>query len=464
MRPPSRLTLQIYLVSVIQLSVVAGAIALIGWLSFKPRGPAEFHAEAEFAVESIARLADDPQRMRAEAQRVLDTLHAKVSLYDADGTLRVSIVTPPLPPLQPGERERLHHRRELMRHDHPPLLAIKLDGQGHQPAYGLFVPGRRPPPPPRVLWGLLVAIISAAVAAVLLARSFARPLRALTETARSFGRGDLSARVRLTRRDEFGELAEAFDEMAQRVAQLVRSQQQLLADVSHELRTPLARIRVALDLAAEGDANMARTALGEINEDLAELERLIADVLQTTRLELAAGRADGGAPPLRREPIALDGLLERSRTRFQGTHTGRVLIEQLPASLPVIAGDAALLRRALDNLLDNAAAYSEADKPVTLRVSREANSVSLEVEDRGMGIAPEHLPNIGRPFYRTDSSRARRTGGLGLGVSLSRRIVEAHGGTLTLESQVNVGTRARIRLPIAEMSGTLTPNAEAPRA
>jgi signal transduction histidine kinase len=116
--------------------------------------------------------------------------------------------------------------------------------------------------------------------------------------------------------------------------------------------------------------------------------------------------------------------------------------------MPLLSGDASLLRRALDNLLDNAVAYSEADQPVILRVTSEPEQVTIAVEDRGMGIASEHLPNIGRPFYRTDRSRARRTGGLGLGVSLSRRIVEAHGGTLSLESEVNVGTRARIRLPV----------------
>jgi two-component system, OmpR family, sensor kinase len=448
MRLPSRLTLHIYLVSVVQLSVVAGAIALIGWLSFKPRGPAEFHGEAEFAIAGIAQLAHDPARMHAEAERVRRTLEAKVSLYDAHGSLMVSNVSPAIPALDASELARFRTRRELVRFDHPPVLAIKLDGAGPEAGYGLFVPGRRPPPPPRVLWGLLVAMISAAVAAVVLARSFARPLRALTEAARSFGRGDLSARVRMQRRDEFGELAEAFDEMAQRVAQLVRSQQQLMADVSHELRTPLARIRVALDLAAEGDAAMARTALAEITDDLAELERLIADVLQTTRLELAAGRADSGVPPLRRDDIPLPGLLDRSRTRFHSAHAGRTLHEQLPDSLPTLQGDSSLLRRALDNLLDNAAAYSEADKPITLRITLLPELVELEVADQGMGIAAEHLPHIGRPFYRTDKSRARRTGGLGLGVSLSRRIVEAHGGTLTLESEVNVGTRARIRLPL----------------
>ncbi len=445
MRLPSRITLQIYLVSVVQLAVVAGAVALIGWLHFRTRS-FEPHGEAGFIVQTVAQHWREPQRMRTEAERVLRTTKSKLSIYAADGTLLVSNVTPALSPRSEGERaSRPEHRGPG---GPPPLLTVELGGQGKEPAYGRLVPGKRPPPPPRVLWALLVAMVSAAVAAVLLARSFARPLRALTEAARSFGRGDLSARAGLARRrDEFGELTEAFDEMAQRVAQLVRSQQQLLADVSHELRTPLSRIRVALDLAAEGDADMARSALSEISADLAELERLIADVLQTARLELAAGRAEGGAPPLKQEPLALAELIERSCARFRNAHPGRALIEKLPVELPVLCGDPALLRRALDNLLDNAAAYSEAGQPVILRVVEEPEALRVEIEDRGIGIAPEHLPHIGRPFYRTDSSRARRTGGLGLGVSLSRRIVEAHGGTLTLDSRLNEGTRASIRLP-----------------
>ena len=148
------------------------------------------------------------------------------------------------------------------------------------------------------------------------------------------------------------------------------------------------------------------------------------------------------------ETVDLGALIERACTRFVNQHPRHRLGREFARGLPALRGDATLLRRALDNLLDNAAAYSEPDKPVTLLISRSPGFVELCVQDHGIGIAPEHLPHIGRPFYRTDRSRARRTGGLGLGVSLSRRIAEAHGGTLTLESELGVGTRARLRLPL----------------
>jgi signal transduction histidine kinase len=157
---------------------------------------------------------------------------------------------------------------------------------------------------------------------------------------------------------------------------------------------------------------------------------------------------------MRYEDLLLDVLIERSRARFANMHPKHTLLCELDGPVPVLRGDPALLRRALDNLLDNAAAYSESDRPITLRLRVQAEQVQLSVEDHGIGIGAEHLPNIGRPFYRTHRSRARRTGGLGLGVSLSRRIAEAHDGTLTLESEVGVGTRAFLRLPRKPRSAT----------
>jgi methyl-accepting chemotaxis protein len=206
MRLPSRLTLHIYAVSVVQLLVVAGAIALIGWLSFRGRGPGEFHGEGQYAVESVALVRDDPARMQREADRVLRSLQGKLTLYTEAGQLLVSNVTPPLPALGEDELRELRTRGELLRHGHPPRLAVRLPNHASGQAYGLFVPGRHPPPPPRALWGLLVAMIGAAIAAVVLARSFARPLRTLTVAARAFGAGDLSVRAGMQRRDEFGEL------------------------------------------------------------------------------------------------------------------------------------------------------------------------------------------------------------------------------------------------------------------
>lgn len=328
------------------------------------------------------------------------------------------------------------------------------------PIYDARAPGGyavyRPPPPREPpsgpgLWALGSALFAIAVASLWLARSLARPISQLIAAAKRFGSGELDARAGLSRHDEFGELSQAFDEMADRVTQLIRSRQELLADVSHELRTPLARIRVALDLAADGrsDLELQREALGEISEDCAELERLVADVLQSARLDLSGRPAQVVAQRLHIEAYDPVGLVQRAAERFRTEHPMRQLELRCGDVLPALNGDVMLLRRALHNLLDNAQKYSSAPAPIMLRVERIADELSLRVEDQGIGIAAEDLPKIGSPFFRTDRSRNRRTGGIGLGLSLSRKIIEAHGGSLVVESEPERGTRVTMRLPIA---------------
>jgi signal transduction histidine kinase len=297
---------------------------------------------------------------------------------------------------------------------------------------------------------VLIAVLCViALASVPLARSIAAPIEQLTRAARALGAGDLSVRARVRARGEVGELAHAFDEMAERIEAQVRSEKELLANVSHEVRTPLARIRVALELAAEGDLERARRYLGEIGADLDELDHLVEDVLSTARLDLAAQ----GGGQVRREPVDLAAVAADAAQRFAERWPSRTLETDVPAALPGVSGDAALLRRLLDNLLDNAAKYSEAPAPVQLAARAEPAAAVLEVQDRGIGIAPEDLPRLFTPSFRTDRSRARTTGGVGLGLALARRIARAHGGDVEVESQVDQGTVFRVRLPAGPAPG-----------
>jgi signal transduction histidine kinase len=243
-----------------------------------------------------------------------------------------------------------------------------------------------------------------------------------------------------------GELGRAFDDMAERLERLVTGERELLANVSHELRTPLARIRVALELAAEGDLERARRYLAEIAVDLDELDRLVEDVLTTARLDAAAGDA---ARAISRLPVDPTAVVAEAAARFREGHPGRTLELSIPDALPAVEGDAALLRRLLAILLDNAAKYSEAPAPVSLAALADAEGLRVEVRDRGIGIDPADLPRLFTPFFRTDRSRARGTGGTGLGLALARRIAGAHGGTIEVESKPGEGATFRVRLPRA---------------
>jgi signal transduction histidine kinase len=240
-------------------------------------------------------------------------------------------------------------------------------------------------------------------------------------------------------------VAHAFDEMAERVTHLLRAERELLANVSHELRTPLARIRVALDLASEGDTEVARESLADIAGDLEELEQLIGNVLAAARLDLTVGPST--IPPLDRQPVDLRELVDRAATRFRAAHPARALVVDDFEAQVVVDGDPVLLRRALDNLLENANKYTEKpESGVELRVDA-SRDVRIRVVDHGVGIGPDDLKKMFRPFFRADRSRTRATGGLGLGLLLVRRIIEAHGGTVDLESELGRGTVATIVLP-----------------
>lgn len=448
--PSRRLLLRIYVVSVAQLLVIAGTIALVGWLTFKfdPRGG--FVRDARYAVSHVAEHKDDPAALQRELSRLLDTANASLSVYGADGKLVASNVTPALGPLSDDEWRRLDSRDHLVASGPPPVVTLPLDARAPRAGYAMYLhpPPRHPSTNP-AFWAAGIALVGAAVASMVLARSFVTPLSVLTNAARKLGAGDLTTRVHSGRRDEFGQLADAFDDMADRLTRVLRSQQELLANVSHELRTPLARIRVALDLAAEGDASTAQESLQEITEDLGELERLVADVLQTAKLDLAGGRAGTLLPMRRSEHVDAQQLLDSTVHRFRTKHPQRTLLVPPATGLPPLSGDAVLLRRALDNLLENARAYSDEDAAIELRAERHGEQLAIAVVDHGIGIAASDLPNIATPFFRTDPSRARRTGGLGLGLSLARRIVEAHRGTLKIESELGKGTTIYILLPAA---------------
>jgi signal transduction histidine kinase len=292
--------------------------------------------------------------------------------------------------------------------------------------------------------GLLIV----GVGAFLTARWIVRPLDALTRASRSLGAGDLRARTGLVRNDELGEVGRSFDEMAERVQSLLLSERELLANVSHELRTPLARIRVALDIAAETDAKTGRASLAEIAADLSEIESLIDDILTTTRLDIAAGRGDPSAFALRPRDIAPSALCERAAERFRVRHPLRKLDESIAEGVPPVHADPVLFRRVLDNLLENAHKFSpDADQSVALRVWAGNEGVVFEVADRGLGIGAEDLPRVFTPFFRGERSRSRGTGGVGLGLTLAKRIVEAHAGTIAVTSRVGSGTRVRVTLP-----------------
>lgn len=309
-------------------------------------------------------------------------------------------------------------------------------------------PHAGPPRPSPVAFGplltLLVGFVVLAIGAVLTARWLVRPIEFLSKTATALGEGDLSARSGIVRDDEIGELARRFDQMGKKIEQILQHERELLANVAHELRTPLARIGVALDLGNEGNSDRARSSLAEIGVDVAELEVIVDDVLTALRYDVTRG----ASMPLRKSLTQPSAILTASAERMRGRHPARPLEVSIADELPDIDVDPVLFRRVIDNLLDNAHKYTpEKTSPIYLAAKRSGTAVEIAVVDRGIGIATAEIPNVYNAFYRTDRSRSREAGGVGLGLTLAKRIVEAHGGTIDISSGTDKGTRATVTVP-----------------
>lgn len=288
-----------------------------------------------------------------------------------------------------------------------------------------------------VLGFVLVVTLAATFA---FARTIALPLRKLADAARAFGRGDTAVRMNLTAPGELGAVGRAFDDMANRIDQLLRTQRAMMADISHELRTPLTRIKVALDLAS-ADPEAAQQVLDDVGADLEEIEQIIEDVFVVVRLDSADRAA------VRCTAIDVVEILKRSAARFEAHHAEHALtLDTEPVASAVADADGALVRRAVDNLLDNAAKYSAPGTPVVLRLRQLPGTLAIEVVDQGIGMTAHELELAFTPFWRADHSRARDTGGVGLGLALARRIARAHGGDVELESRRAEGTIARFTM------------------
>ncbi|HEX8822525.1 MAG TPA: HAMP domain-containing sensor histidine kinase [Archangium sp.] len=459
-RLPGRLLLRIYLVGLAQLLLIALAFNVARRYAMEGPRPRFFERNAAYFVSEWARFRDQPEVLQEVLDRAGQKLRVKVTMHAADGRLLASNVSPPGAPLSAEELRQLEQARVVDSSQSPHVMRVAIPETGPLEVYATLELPPHPGPPPD-LWLMIAAVLGCtAITSIVFARSLAVPLQQLAATARAFGEGRLSARTGVRRRDELGQVAEAFDEMAERLTHLLRSQKELLANVSHELRTPLSRIRVALDLANEGDATLARESLADIAEDLNELERLVSDVLTAARLDFTTSQTPGGTPPLRREFVEAQFLVDKAAARFRSARQEHRLEVKVDGPLPMLEADPVLLRRAIDNLLDNAGKYSEPGSTVRLLSRSTADGLQVEVADEGMGIDANDMPHIFTPFFRGDRSRARKTGGVGLGLALARRIVVAHGGSLTLESQPGVGTTARISLPAAPEAGLDAPRHE----
>jgi signal transduction histidine kinase len=261
----------------------------------------------------------------------------------------------------------------------------------------------------------------------------------LQQAVDCFGRGDFEARARVNRGDEIGQLARAFNQMADRIQILMAAERRLLLDISHELRSPLARMSVAVELARMGED--VESHLNRIQKEADRLNTLVGELLQVTR-------AEGDASRIRSQRVALDELLadvvEDGRLEAEARGCG-IAIESNPVS---IAGDPELLRRAFENVVRNGIRYSPQGTDLEVRLHRHERQACIEVRDHGPGVPEDSIHRIFDAFYRVESDRDRASGGVGLGLAIARRAVELHHGTVTARN-ADPGLLVEIDLPLS---------------
>lgn len=294
-------------------------------------------------------------------------------------------------------------------------------------------------------WLFLAALASGALAVVLtlaLSRRILGPVEALTAAVRRMERGDLSPRVPVRSSDEIAELTRAFNRMAATLQENEESRRRLLGDVAHELRSPLTNLRCQIEAVEDGLLQPDAATLKSLHEETLLLGRLIEDIQ-----DLAL--AEAGRLPLHKERVPAREALEGVAASFLPIAQERGVALRAESDGATVAADPARLGQILRNLVSNALAHTPEGGRVLLTAVRDGASVVFRVRDTGSGIAPEHLPRIFDRFYRADASRSRATGGSGLGLSIVKQLVEAHGGSVAAESEPEHGTEIRFTLPAA---------------
>jgi len=273
-----------------------------------------------------------------------------------------------------------------------------------------------------------------------------RPLESIGRTADAIAAGDLSHRVEdAQRRTEVGRLGLAFNAMLDRIEASDQRLRRFVADASHELRTPLAAVRAYAELFGRGAAQRPddlERAMTGISRESERMSALVEDLLLLARLD--EGR------PLERTPVRLDELAR------EAVETARAVDPAHPIELtaePVVAqGDHDRLRQVVDNLLGNARTHTPAGTHVRVTVSRNGREALVEVADDGPGMPSEQAQHVFERFYRSDASRVRASGGVGLGLAIVAAVAEAHGGRVTVETAPGRGAAFTVRLPLPPAS------------
>ena len=396
-------------------------------------------SDLETALASIERetkrrilVVDDARNVVAASNAGL--ARARVMALSAEGALMVEI----------GDGEtrgvieiRGAPVRRVVRSGQPLMIALLPAPDGEDVTTAQTVT-------PLWVWTTIATALIAVPLVFAVSRRILGPVTALTDAAHRMQAGELDVRVEAQGNDEVADLARAFNGMTARLAETERLRKQMVSDVAHELRSPVTNLRCTLESIQDGLAVADHAAIDALHDETLFLQRLIADLEDLSR-------ADAGQLALRNEPVDLAEAVRRSASAtILPTHGVEVTLD-LPPGLPTIHGDPDRLEQIFRNLLSNARRHTSPGRSISVSARSTQDAIEVSVTDTGEGIDPAHLPHVFDRFYRADPSRARATGGAGLGLAIVRQLVTAHGGSVTAESAgAGQGARFAVILPLAK--------------
>ncbi len=278
-----------------------------------------------------------------------------------------------------------------------------------------------------------IALVFALLFGMVFVKSLVRPLDRITRTARELSEGNLSARTGISGSDELSRLAETMDEMAESFQRDRKLEQQLTSDVAHELRTPLMAIQANVEAMIDGVYEKDEEHLMLVDAEVGRLSKLVDGLLKLSRLEMRT-------TPMREEPVDLTALAADVVSSHEAFIEDCGISISLGAQQDVkTLGDADMIRQAVTNLVSNAIRYTDEGGSITISVFREGRMAAIAVQDTGIGLSPEEEKMVFSRFWRADSGRAKESGGLGIGLSLVKEIVDRHHGRVAVKGTKGVG-------------------------
>ena len=293
-----------------------------------------------------------------------------------------------------------------------------------------------------MVFATALAIVLASCIGFLFARTLVSPINRMTTTAKAIKEGDLSARTELHGEDEIAHLGETFDAMADSIERDRELERRLTTDVAHELRTPLMAIQSTVEAMVDGVFEADEERLETVNSEVQRLSRLVDAILKLSRLE-------SRSTPMKKEVVNVGELIAGIVATHEAfvADSGLTLKYEMEQGVRVL-GDADMIRQATANLISNAVRYTSEGGLVTVRVERGDIMASISVQDTGIGLTPDEAKMVFSRFWRADAGRTRESGGLGIGLSVVKEIVERHNGWVQVEGRKGEGACFTIHIPL----------------